>query len=1020
MTLNCIRRCESLPEARAFSGDNPQRSSQSSPKSSSKSSVLGRSLLGKRVASDHEQEWLDSGVDPKIVHLNVLTLTDCEVDGHRGEMRYPIAERLNWNVTRSNQKKALRGWWVSGVDPLNHWQQMSWGRFKPDAATPIMDPKKGKSAKYLSPSLGKGSSRLILLDVPSSVWEKVSARYQIAISKQDYRQGFWNWVRANSVPVVLTEGEKKAGCLLSFGYAAIALPGIFGGYRSEEQQIIPELAVFTQSPRDFYICFDYETRSTVIQQVEIATTKLGLLLTRASGRVKIVTLPGPEKGVDDFVVASGIGAFDAIVASSPMLDSWQAVKAWQLTYVPQVTLNQPYLGDIEYPRSGLACIKSAKGTGKTTSLRSLIETAKESDRKVLVITHRIQLGKSICQGLDLPWLTESKPSVRSVAGFGLCIDSLHPNSQAQFDVCDWEGAIIILDEIEQVIWHALNSTTCYNSRVRILETLRLLIQTVLSTGGLIVIQDADLSDISIDYILALAQIPIAPWLLVNEWSVDRFATTYVYETRNPTALLVRLEQVLETGAVYVCLDSQKVKGRWSSRNLETYFCERFPEKRVLRIDSETVTDPNHPAYAIAQDINAVVQNYDIVLATPTIGTGVSIEITGYFVGVFGIFNGVTSDAESRQALARVREGVPRYLWASHYGLGKIGGGSCYYRDIAASTTKSVKYNIMLLQQVDFDLDRGSDPVALRTWSKLAARVNLSLIRYRREMQLGLQREGHQITLVTDDAATILRNPHYSAEEMRALTAGDRVEEGYEYLGLRHPEFAIDEIYRTLSQVREDNQIAEAEAIAESGEFLLDDCERDYQNERRSQRKNELKSRYSVNVTSGLFLKDEQGWYAQLQLHYYLTHDPLFVRLRDRAMLKSHLHRGNGQIALQDIKLLTAQVEMLRAIGLLGLLDAERRTRSSDDDVQRMWATLLAHRKDVRTLFSLNLTDRMAPMTVIQSILAKMDLRLICVSRDRNMVSGCRGGLRVYKYVVPGDERDRIFAKWKAIDEGCLV
>ena len=195
---------------------------------------------------------------------------------------------------------------------------------------------------------------------------------------------------------------------------------------------------------------------------------------------------------------------------------------------------------------------------------------------------------------------------------------------------------------------------------------------VLSTGGLIVAQDADLSDISIEYLLTLAQIPIAPWLLVNTWTVDRSAITYIYETKNPAALLLRLGQVLETGAVYVCLDSQKVKGRWSSRNLETYFCDRFPEKRVLRIDSETVTDPDHPAYGIAQDINSVVENYDIVLATPTIGTGVSIEITDYFAGVFGIFNGVTSDAESRQALASVREGVPRYLWASHYGLGKIG------------------------------------------------------------------------------------------------------------------------------------------------------------------------------------------------------------------------------------------------------------------------------------------------------------------------------------------------------------
>ncbi len=1016
-------------DAQAFSCTNSstlaQNSLDQSPKPANKPankpSILGRSLLGKRVASDHEQEWLDSGVDPQIVHLNVLTLTDSEVDGHRHEMRYPIAERLNWTVTRSSRKKSLRGWWVSGIDPLNHWQQMSWGRFKPDAATPVMDKVKGKAAKYLSPSLGKGSSRLILLDVPSSVWQRVSTRYGIAISKQDYRQGFWNWVCQHQVPVVLTEGEKKAGCLLTAGYAAIALPGIFGGYRREGQQIIPELAVFTAQPRDFYICFDYEARSSVVQQIDLAMTKLGSLLTRVQGHVKITTLPGPQKGVDDFVVSQGIEAFDELIANSIAFDSWQAGQAWRLSYASTVKLDQPYLGDIDYPTAGLVCIKSPKGTGKTTALRSLITTAQETDRKVLVITHRIQLGKAICQNLGLPWITEVKSgNVAAIAGVGLCIDSLHPLSQAKFEPTDWEGAIVILDEIEQVLWHALNSATCYNSRVRILETLKDLVKTVLSTGGLIVAQDADLSDISIEYLLTLAEKPIEPWLLVNDWKIDRTASTYIYDTKNPASLLLRLEQVLDQGAVYVCLDSQKVKGRWSSRNLETYLSDRFPEKRVLRIDSETVVDTTHPAYGIAKDINAVVKNYDIVLATPTIGTGVSIDILDHFAGVFGIFNGVTSDSESRQALARVRDCVPRYVWASHYGLGKIGNGSCYYRDIAASTTKSVKYNIMLLQQVDFDLDRGSDPLALRTWSKLAARVNLSLTRYRREMQLGLQREGHALTIVTDDAGRILNNPQYSIEDLHALTVGDRTVDGYEYLGVHHADHAIEDVYRTLTQIRQDNQLAEAEAVSESGELSPRKERLNDAAQRNSDRKRELRSRYSVNVTPDLLLKDEQGWHAQLRLHYYLTHDPLFVQLRDRAMLQAHLDRGNGQVALQDIKLLTAQVEMLRAIGLLGLLNPERRTRVTDEDVQRMWATLLAHRQDVRTLFNMNLTDRMAPMTAIQSLLAKLDIRLICVSRDRNPVNGCRGGLRVYKYVVPEDGRDRIFDEWRLVDEGVLM
>ena len=1032
MSENCIRSCDSVIEPRSnlyLNSLSIKPALKSAPKPAIVRSVLSRSIAGKRVAKDHEQEWLDSGVDVQIIHLNVQTLIDSEVDEHCREMRYPIAERLNWNVTRSNNQ-TLRGWWVSGIDPLNNWQQMLWGRFKPDAATPVITPITGKSAKYLSPSLGKGSSRLVLLDVPSFVWQRVADRYQVPIGKNDTRTGFWDWVQRNAVPVVLTEGEKKAGCLLTAGYAAIALPGIFGGHRKESNQLIPELEVFTQISREFLICFDYESRINVAQQVNNAIGCLGYFLSRPiryghSGNyvkestVKVVQLPGPEKGVDDFVVNRSIIEFESLVQSSTRFHHWQQNQAWSLSHSPSQVANVPFLTAVDYPSSGLVCIKSSKGTGKTTALRSFLASPSQADRKVLVITHRIQLGRSICNDLGLPWVSQIKDNPKlATSGYGLCIDSLYATSQANFMPEDWHNSIVILDEVEQVMWHALNSPTCANARVKILATLKELIQIVLSSGGVVIAQDADLSNISIDYLLSFLDEPIEPWVLLNQWQSDRLTHTQFYDTKNPSSLILKMEQVIETGPIYVCLDSQKVIGRWSSRNLETYFADRFPEKRVLRVDSETVIDPLHPAYGIASNINAVMQNYDIVLATPTIGTGVSIDIKNHFVAVFGIFNGVMSDTESRQALSRVRSQVPRYVWVSNHGLGKIGNGSCYYRELATSTTKAVRYNMMLLREVDFDVDRGSDPVTLRTWSKMAARVNLSLNHYRREMYGGLEREGHRITIVTDDILKIL-GTDYNLENQYELLMGTRVVPGFEYLHLNHDTEEVELIYRTIAQVREDNKLAEAKAISNSIECYEEQPGMPMMDIRYSQRKQELKSRYDVNVTPDLQMKDEQGWYAQLRLHYYLTHDPLFVRLRDRKLLDLMLQRGGGMLALQDVQLITAQVEMLRALDLSVLFDPERRTRTTDEDMQRLWATVLAHRQDMRILFGINVRDTTAPMTAIQSILAKMNLRLICVSRDRNLVNGNRGGLRVYKFVVPEDNRLDIFKQWKCQDEFCL-
>ena len=1032
MSENCIRSCDSVIEPRSnlyLNSLSIKSSPKLAPKSTTSRSVLSRSILGKRVAKDHEQEWLDSGVDVQIIHLNVQTLIDSEVDEHCREMRYPIAERLNWKVTRSSDR-AMRGWWVSGVDPLNGWQQMLWGRFKPDAATPVATPS-GKFAKYLSPSLGKGSSRLILLDVPSSVWQRVADRYQIPIDKNDTRTGFWSWVQRHGVPVVLTEGEKKAGCLLTAGYAAIALPGIFGGCRKENNQLIPELEAFRQTSREFLICFDYESRGHVIQQVNNAIGSLGYFLSRPirnghcsddyvkQWTVQVVQLPGPEKGVDDFIVNRSAIEFESVLRNATRFDHWQQNQAWDLSYGTSQVINVPFLTAIDYPSSGLVCIKSPKGTGKTTALRSFLASPAQADRKVLVITHRIQLGRSICNGLGLPWVSQVKdnPSL-GISGYGLCIDSLYATSQASFMPEDWRNTIVILDEVEQVMWHALNSPTCANSRVKILGTLKELIQIVLNSGGVVIAQDADLSNVSIDYLLSFVDEPIEPWVLVNQWDSDRFINTQFYDTVNPASLILQMERVIETGPIYVCLDSQKVRGRWSSRNLETYFADRFPEKRILRVDSETVVDRLHPAYGIASNINAVMQNFDLVLATPTIGTGVSIDIENHFVAVFGIFNGVMSDTESRQALSRVRSQVPRYVWASNHGLGRIGNGSCYYRELANSTTKVVRYNMMLLREVDFDVDRSSDPVTLRTWSKMAARVNLSLNHYRREMYGGLERDGHRITTVTENFVKILGDD-YSLENQYELLIGTRVMPGFEYLSINHDAEEVELIYRTITQVRENNKLAEAKAIADSIDCLQDQPDMPMMDIRYSQRKQELKSRYEVNITPSLQMKDEQGWYAQLRLHYYLTHDPLFVRLRDRKLLDSMLQRGGGMLALQDVQLITAQVEMLRALDLAVLFDPERRTRTSDEDMQRLWATVLAHRQDMRILFGINVKDTTAPMTAIQSILAKMNLRLICVSRDRNLVNGNRGGLRVYKFIAPEDNRLDIFKQWKRQDEFCL-
>ncbi|MFM5961915.1 MAG: DUF3854 domain-containing protein, partial [Dolichospermum sp.] len=115
------------------------------------------------------------------------------------------------------------GWWCSGVDPLNNYESMQWGCFKPDF--PRLDPKKNKFIKYEhSPGM---ATRAFFLRVPRRIWQMMSDKYGVPIG--DYTE-FWQWVLNHNIPIAITEGAKKAAALLSVGIVAIGLPGINNGY----------------------------------------------------------------------------------------------------------------------------------------------------------------------------------------------------------------------------------------------------------------------------------------------------------------------------------------------------------------------------------------------------------------------------------------------------------------------------------------------------------------------------------------------------------------------------------------------------------------------------------------------------------------------------------------------------------------------------------------------------------------------------------------------------------------------
>lgn len=233
------------------------------------------------------------------------------------------------------------GWWCnSGVDPrtfanLTPGEQpqiKEWGCYKPNRPRPKTVKKdgftvavEGKFIKYEHPPSVDLS--IFLLDVPGVIAQNIYSKAGVNPTDSDRLNGFWYCVYKHNIPLVITEGAKKAASLLSQGHAAIGLPGISSGYRSPKNEwgkktgdsyLADELVVFATSGREIKICFDYETKLNI--QRDICQT--GSLLQEFGAVVKVITLPGPDKGVDDFIVAQGGESFEKLSAGAIALESW--------------------------------------------------------------------------------------------------------------------------------------------------------------------------------------------------------------------------------------------------------------------------------------------------------------------------------------------------------------------------------------------------------------------------------------------------------------------------------------------------------------------------------------------------------------------------------------------------------------------------------------------------------------------------------------------------------------------------
>ncbi|MBG1264872.1 hypothetical protein [Nostoc commune] len=209
-------------------------------------------------------------------------------------------------------------------------------------------------------------------------------------------------------------------------------------------------------------------------------------------------------------------------------------------------------------------------------------------------------------------------------------------------------------------------------------------------------------------------------------------------------------------------------------------------------------------------------------------------------------------------------------------------------------------------------------------------------------------------------------------------------------------------------------IADSPTISDAELKKLLDTRAKTKTERHQQRKAELSRRYEIDVTPDLVEKDDDGWYPQLRMHYYLTLGREFLTNRDAKRAKTQLEAGENSIWKPDFnkgQLLPA-VLLLENLNLLQFLTPDVQLRGSDEKMVEFKALAVKHQHVIKNYLNVSMSEKHTPIAIAQKLLAKIDLKLNYVGRlGKRENREC-----VYRFVAPDDQRDSIFRQWLNRDE----
>lgn len=543
--------------------------------------------------------------------------------------------------------------------------------------------KKGKLVKYDAPKSVGSTPYLPPVDTATRL--KINALWKTEIPLDG---PFWPHIKAHpKIPIVITEGAKKALALLSQGFVAISVYGVNSGYQTLDKlagkqlpqpRLIPGLEGLVGKDRKVYLAFDQDSKAETRKKVSKAIAQFAKLIESAKSKAFIMQWSSDKgKGIDD--VLAGLPECDRLdwlkKTSSQALElkKWKRQRTIELSRAilsqgklkPNHKTSGEYLPTLpELKLGAVNVIDAPMGSGKT--VRVVADWMKpfiQSGGVVLWLAPLNSLGRQTSLMAKIPHVHDyfndenGQKALRAQISYdgGLVSTQVNPRNLGLMPKN--RPLLLVLDEAAQSLDTLAEGGTTKGRWAQAWEDLIELMQRAASNGAIVLAEDG-LKEDTVSLVQTLAgtterQVIHHEKTLTIPWPVEIGGGA-------PHGYRKELTTALEEGKNVFFVTTSQAEGV----RLEEWAKDRHVDYE--RVDSETNEAGRYRTLFEKPDEWLEERKPQLLILTPTGGTGLSMQggvsvEDAYFDEVWGYFPALDTDRHM-QLLGRYRPAVARKIF----------------------------------------------------------------------------------------------------------------------------------------------------------------------------------------------------------------------------------------------------------------------------------------------------------------------------------------------------------------------